>query len=135
MIKHLGPGAREKLLELYNQSWNTCSFPTAWKEAIIIPIPKKQKDPKQKDSYRPISLLSCLGKTLESMVNKRLMWHLESNNIIIKEQSAFRKNRSTEDQLIHLTQSIENAFQMKEKVVATFIDLSKAFDRVWKKGL
>ena len=135
MIKHLGPGARAKLLELYNLSWKTGRFPLAWKEAIIIPIPKKQKDPKQKDSYRPISLLSCLGKTLERIINKRLMWHLESNNQIIKEQSAFRKNRNTEDQLIHLTQSIENAFQKKEKVVATFIDLSKAFDRVWKKGL
>nr|KAG5708055.1 hypothetical protein BaRGS_025193 [Batillaria attramentaria] len=69
------------------------------------------------------------------MINKRLMWHLESNNLITKEQTAFRKNRSTEDQLVYLAQSIENAFQEKKKVVATFIDLSKAFDKVWKDGL
>lgn len=135
LIKHLGPTARKKLLELFNQSWHTGVFPTAWKEAIIIPILKKGKNPKDKSSYRPISLLSCLGKTLERMVNKRLVWHLESNNLISKEQTAYRKNRSTEDQLIHLAQSIENAFQEKKKVVATFIDLSKAFDKVWKKGL
>nr|KAG5688528.1 hypothetical protein BaRGS_031312 [Batillaria attramentaria] len=78
---------------------------------------------------------SCLGKTLERMINKRLMWHLESNNLITKEQTAFRKNRSTEDQLVYLAQSIENAFQEKKKVVATFINLSKAFDKVWKDGL
>nr|KAG5701253.1 hypothetical protein BaRGS_020615 [Batillaria attramentaria] len=69
------------------------------------------------------------------MINKRLMWHLESNNLITKEQTAFRKNRNTEDQLVYLAQSIENAFQEKKKVVATFIDLSKAFDKVWKDGL
>ena len=135
MIKHLGPTARQKLLELFNLSWKTGIFPSAWKEAIIIPILKKNKDPTKKTSYRPISLLSCLGKTLERMVNKRLMWHLETNNLITKEQTAFRKNRNTEDQLIYLAQSIENAFQEKKKVVATFIDLSKAFDKVWKKGL
>ena len=135
MIRHLGKTAKQKLLELFNQSWTTGIFPTAWKEATIIPILKKGKDPKRKTSYRPISLLSCLGKTLERMVNKRLMWHLESNNLITKEQTAFRKNRNTEDQLIHLAQSIENAFQDGHKVVATFIDLTKAFDKVWKQGL
>jgi ribonuclease HI/uncharacterized protein YaaR (DUF327 family) len=135
MIKHLGPAARQKLLKLFNQSWRTGVFPTAWKGAVIIPILKKGKSAKDKGSYRPISLLSCLGKTLERMVNKRLVWHLEMNNLITKEQTAFRKNRNTEDQLIHLAQSIENAFQEKKKVVATFIDLSKAFDKVWKEGL
>ena len=69
------------------------------------------------------------------MVNKRLMWHLETNNMINKEQTAFRKNRNTEDQLIYLEQSVENAVQEKKKVIATFLDLSKAFDKVWKEGL
>ena len=41
MIKHLGPTARQKLLELYNLSWNSGIFPAAWKEATIIPILKK----------------------------------------------------------------------------------------------
>jgi len=115
MIKHLGPTARKKLLELFNLSWKTGIFPSAWKESIVIPILKKEKDSKKKTSYRPVSLLSSLGKTLERMVNKRLMWHLEINNVISKEQTAFRKNRNTEDQLIYLSQSVENAFQEKKK--------------------
>ena len=135
MIKHLGSAARSKLLELYNQSWRMGVFPSAWKEATIVPILKKNKDPKNKTSYRPISLLSCLGKTMERMVNRRLVWHLETNNLISSEQTAFRKNRSTEDQLTYLSQSVENAFQEKKKVVATFVDLSEAFDKVWKDGL
>ena len=70
-------------------------------------------------------MLSCLGKTLERMINKRLMWHLETNNLITKEQTAFRKNRNTEDQLIYLAQSIANAFLEKKKVIA----------KVWQEGL
>lgn len=61
MIKHLGPTAKRKLLELFNLSWRKGVFPSAWKEATIAPIPKKSKDPNKKSSYRPVSLLSCLS--------------------------------------------------------------------------
>ena len=71
MIKHLGPAAKTKLLEIFNLSWKTGVFPPAWKEAIMIPIPKKNKNPKKKTNYRPINLLSCLGKTLERMINQQ----------------------------------------------------------------
>nr|KAG5712205.1 hypothetical protein BaRGS_014555 [Batillaria attramentaria] len=46
MIKHLGPAARRKLLELFNQSWKTGIFPSAWKEATIIPIRNKEERPR-----------------------------------------------------------------------------------------
>ena len=137
MIKKLGNGAKQKLLDVFNQSWTSGVFPSAWKEAIMVPIPKKGKDKTKKNSYRPISLLSCIGKTMERMVNKRLLHHLEKNNLITSAQSAFRKHRSTEDQIAYLTQEIENNFQDKEnqKTLAVFIDLEKAFDKVWKEGL
>lgn len=44
MIKHMGPAARKKQLELFGQSWNTSTFLKEWKEAAITPILKKQKD-------------------------------------------------------------------------------------------
>ena len=50
-------------------------------------------------------------------------------------QSAYRKKRSTEDQIVYLAQQIENAFQEKKKVLATFVDLIKAFGKVMKRGL
>ena len=84
--------------------------------------------------YRSISLPSCLGKTLEHMNIKRLMWHLKANTLITK-QTTFRRNRSTKDQLKCLAQPIENAFQDEKKIIVTFIDLSKAFNKVWKEGL
>ena len=106
MLKHLGPGAKRTLLRIYNQSWSTGTVPTIWKEVVIRPIPKKGKDKRDPSSYRPISLLSCVGKLLERIINKRLIWHLESNSVLASTQTGYRQFRSTEDQLALLTQGI-----------------------------
>ena len=135
MLKHLGPGAKRFLLSVYNQSWHTGTVPTSWKKALVRPIPKKGKDKRDPTSYRPISLLSCTGKLLERIINKRLLWHLEVNSALAPTQTGYRQHRSTEDQLALLTQEIEDAFQEKKKVLAVFFDMSKAFDKVWKEGL
>ena len=135
MLKHLGPQAKRTLLQIFNLSWHSGKFPSKWKEAHIRPILKKGKDKSKPDSYRPISLLSCTGKLLERIINKRLLWHLETNNLLASTQTGYRQHRSTEDQLAYFTQDIEDAFQEKKKVLAVFFDLSKAFDRVWKEGL
>ena len=97
--------------------------PAVWKEAIVIPVPKKGKDKKNPRSYSPISLLSCVGKLLERMVNRRLINHLESNNVLSPTQTGYRKLRRTEDQLAYLAQNIEDAFQEKRNVLAVFFDL------------
>jgi len=135
MLKHLGYKAKRTLLLIFNLSWHSGKFPSKWKEAHIRPIPKSGKDKSKPESYRPISLLSCTGKLLERIVNKRLLWHLESNSLLAPTQTGYRQHRSTEDQLSYFTQDIEDAFQEKKKVLAVFFDLSKAFDTVWKEGL
>ena len=61
--------------------------------------------------------------------------NFEKNGLLSPSQSGFRKNRSTEDQVTLLTQDIENGFQQKMKTLAVFVDLTKAFDKVWKEGL
>ena len=126
MIRHLGNVAKQILLGIYNQSWDTGIFPTSWKEVIIIPILKKGKDRHSMTSYRTISLLSCVAKT------RRLQHHLEKKSLLSPSQSGFRKTRNTEDQVTLLTQFIENGFQQKIKTLAVFVDLTKAFDKVWK---
>ncbi|GFS12505.1 LINE-1 retrotransposable element ORF2 protein [Elysia marginata] len=65
MIKHLGPHALSTLLDLFNNSWRTGCNSEVWKEANIIPIHKKGKSKTDPISYRPISLISCVGKLLE----------------------------------------------------------------------
>ena len=135
MLVNLGNGMKRKLLQLFNTSWRSGRIPQAWKEATMTPIHKQGKSKDKAESYRPISLLSCLCKTTERMVNTRLTWYLENNNILIEEQAGFRKGRCTEDQITLISQSIEDGFQEKKNTVAVWIDMEKTFDRVWKKGL
>ena len=130
MIRHLGPLPKKTILALFNESWKTGSVPALWKKATIVPIHKKGKDKKNPSSYRPISLLSCLGKLMERVINRRLVSFLESHGILSSTQTGNRKYRGTENQLALLAQEIENAFQEKRKVVAVFFDMTKAFDKV-----
>ena len=66
------------------------------------------------------------------MINTRLVWFLEYNNIISPVQSGFRSERSTNDNLVRL---IRDVFIKKEHVVAVFFDLEKAYDTTWKYGI
>ena len=71
MMKHLWASYRAVLLKILNHSWMKGIIPAVWKEALIIPVPKKGKD-KNPHSYCTISLQSCTGKLLERMVNRWL---------------------------------------------------------------
>ena len=69
------------------------------------------------------------------MINTRLVWYLESNNLIPPVQSDFRSQRSTNDNLIRLETFIRAAFINKEHVEAVFFDLEKANDTTWRYGI
>ena len=69
------------------------------------------------------------------MINNRLYWYLESNNILSHRQAGFRRGSCTEDQLLKLTQEIQDGFQEGKHTAAIFVDLQQAYDRVWRKGL
>lgn len=135
MLLHLGPQAKKKLLQLYNESWKTGVVPQTWRDAVMIPVHKRGKDRTKPESYRPISLISCPGKLMERLINTRLMWHLEEKQHLTPQQAAFRQDRSTEDQVSYISQSIEDAFQDKQHTLAVWVDMEKAFDKVWKDGL
>ena len=105
------------------------------KKHTAIPIPKPDKDHTDPSNYRPIALTSCVCKTMEQMINDRLTWFLESNNIITNFQSGFRHQRSTNDHLVRLETFIREAFIKKEHLVSVFFDLEKAYDTTWKYGI
>ena len=135
MLKHLPNTSLETHLNIFNHIWTTGKFPEDWTLATIIPFPKPGKDPAEPNNYRHIALTSCLCKTLERMMNKRLTWFLESNNQISRFQSGFRSDRSTTDNLVRLETFICDAFIKKEHVVAAFFDLEKAYDTTWRYGI
>ena len=129
-LQHLPNESLTLLLHQINNIWRTGNIPTQWKHAVIIPLLKPTQDPLQASSYRPIALTSCVGKTMERMVNNRLKYYLEQNNLIPDTQCAFRKNRSCTDHLTRLSDDIHKSINRRHKVTAIFIDLHKAFDRL-----
>ena len=108
-LTHLCQDCLKILLQLFNIIWLSGKIPFLWKEAIVVPIPKPNKDLSDPTNYRPIALTSCLCKTMERMVNDRLVWVLESKKLISKFQCGFRKDQSTLDHLVRLKHFIREA--------------------------
>ncbi|GBO20397.1 putative RNA-directed DNA polymerase from transposon X-element [Araneus ventricosus] len=135
MLRHLNTASLSNLLLLFNRIWTEQEYPSQWHEAIVIPILKPGKDPSNPLNYRPIALTSCLCKTLERMVNARLVFELEKQGCISPLQSGFRRGRSTFDNFVLLETQIRNAFVKRNHLVSVFFDIEKAYDRAWRYGI
>ncbi|GBO13764.1 RNA-directed DNA polymerase from mobile element jockey [Araneus ventricosus] len=110
-------------------------FPTSWKTAVVIPILKQGKDSTIPSNYRPISLLPNFSKITEHFILQRINEHFNSNNILIPFQFGFKPKLSTTHQLLRATEIISAGFENEEHTGAVFLDVQKAFDRVWLNGL
>ena len=115
MLKELPLNFLAHVLKLCNISLKEGIFPENWKETIITMIPKPSKLASDPNSYRPISLISCLSKLVERIVAQRLLNFLEQNKILLPQQSGFRKGRRTTDNLVFMTQKISEAFNRKKR--------------------
>ena len=135
ILRHLPIETLHILLDIINETWKSDTFPESWREALIISIPKPGKDNFNPLNYRPIALTSCICKTVERMVNERLVWYLEKNGLLAKQQCGYRSNRSTVDHLVRLETFIRDAFIHNQHLVAVFFDLQKAYDTTWKYGI
>ena len=83
LLIHLTDTAKKVLLQHFNRSWREGVTPAAWRIAEIVAIPKKGKNAALLDSYRPMSLLSCISKpTMERMVQSRLLHFLETGVLL-----------------------------------------------------
>ena len=136
-LKNLGTLAKQELLDLFNESFRTANIPSIWKHAIIIPILKAGRPASQLSSYRPISLTSCMVKVLERMIGSRLYYLAETEEWFCKTQAGFRKQQSTEDQILRFVQNVSDGFQEKpaKRTIMVQLDYSKAYDRVWRQRL
>jgi hypothetical protein len=110
-------------------------FPSQWKIAQIIVIPKPGKPLHEASSYRPISLLSIVSKVFEKLLLKRLQPIIDSQNLIPEHQFGFRRQHSTIEQVHRLVNCIRNTLEKKQFCASAFLDVKQAFDKVWHPGL
>ena len=122
-------------VKLFNIILETGYIPSNWSEGIIIPIFKKKGDSKDPEKYRPITLLSCVGKRFTSILNERVNKHINQHEILKENQACFRQNYSTTDHIFTVTSIIELLKHQKNKLCCCYIDFTKAFDSVWRYGL
>ena len=134
VLKLLSEQLSEPLRKLFNNSLSQSIFPEVWKCSSVVPIHKKN-DIHTCSNYRPITLTSTLSKVFEKCVFKHVSNYFLDNNVITSLQSGFTAGDSPVFQLTHLYNFIAKAFDEGKEVKAVFCDISKAFDRVWHKGL
>ncbi|GBM27702.1 RNA-directed DNA polymerase from mobile element jockey [Araneus ventricosus] len=102
MIKNLPLHTILTITTIIHKIMTLGHFPTRWKTATVVPILKPGKDPTDKTSYRPISLLPSLSKIAEHLILKRLNNYLKENNVLCPEQFGLREKLSTSHQLIRV---------------------------------
>ena len=97
-----------------------------------------KKDAKnRKENYRPISLLPILSKIFEKVIFDSLYDYFIYNDLLTPCQSGFIKGDSCVNQLLAITHEIHKNLDANPSIdtVGIFLDMSKAFDKVWHNGL
>ena len=124
-----------KPLELiFQQALESGSFPSESKKGNLAPIHKKD-DKQCLKNHRPISLLPICGKIFEKLIFNEMFKFFIENELISPNQSGFKPGDSCINQLLAITHEIYKSFDDGFEVRGVFIDISKAFEKVWDEDL
>ena len=123
--------------KLFNLIFENGLIPESWPVGTIKPIYKNKGDPKLPENYRPITILSCLGKLFTAIINKRLNKFSEENELIEPCHAGFRKQYSTSDNIFIIKSLIDimKTDKNKSKLLRCFVEFKQAFDSVWRERL
>lgn len=132
-IKHGKPALLQPLHELLCLCWEEGGVPQDMRDASIVTIYKNKGDRSDCNNYRGISLLSIVGKVYARVLLNRLQ--LLADRVYPESQCGFRTGRSTTDMIFSLRQLQEKSREQGQPLYTMFIDLTKAFDLVSRKGL
>lgn len=133
MLKHLPKKGITLMTIIFNACIRLECFPSQWKIAQVVMVPKPGKPPHDAGSYRPISLLPVIGKILEKVILNRMKKHLPS--VLPAHQFGFREKHGTIEQIHRLVDVISGTLENKQYCSAAFLDIGQAFDKVWHDGL
>ena len=134
MLKMSGDAIIEPLFKIFKNCLKCGIFPDDWKKENIVPIFKKG-DKQNIKNYRPVSLLPICSKIFERIIYDNMLKYFLDNNLISLKQSGFRTGDSCINQLLSITYDIFTSFNNGLEVRGVFLDISKAFDKVWHDGL
>jgi hypothetical protein len=123
----------DSLVLLFNFVFDNETWPDRWATGIIFPLYKQDSrlDP---GNYRPITLLSVIGKLFGSVIECRLSTWAEGGYVLADEQGGFRRCRGTPDLIFLLREIILTRKLRGQCTLTTFIDARKAYDTVWREG-
>ena len=129
LLKIVAPTISDLLCQIINLSFKNGIFPNCIKEANIIPVHKKEAH-NIIGNYRPISLLSNVGKIIEKLIHIRVYSFLTKNDLFFTNQFGFRNHHNTNHALIQITEKLRHAIDNGQFACGVFVDLQKAFDTV-----
>ena len=134
MIKLFGNSTCKALSIIFKDCLSEGKFPHEWKKANVVPVHKKENK-QSLENYRPISLLPICSKIFERLISNEMFTFFTENNLISPNRSGFRPGDSCVNQLLAITHEIYKSFDVGFEVRGVFLDICKAFDKVWHEGL
>jgi hypothetical protein len=134
LLKITAKAIAKLLAYVFNKSLDLGQYPSMWKKANVPPV-FKQNDKQNRNNYRPISLLSSIGKLFERVVFKHLYQFCLEHNLLTWRNSGYKPLDSSINQLIFIAHNIYKALENGEDVCFVSLDASAAFDRIWHAGL
>ena len=135
MLCRLSRKTLTHLTHLFNHLLRLGYFPTCWKKAKVVPVPKPNKPGTDPNSYRPFSLLITLRKLFECIIAVRLTSFVNLQHLLPHAQFGFHKKHSTVCQLARITDYISNGYNLHKHTGMVLLDLEKAYSTVWIHGL
>ena len=124
----------DHLTVLFNRIFASGYYPSVWAKSILQLL-HKGGSTCDLNNFRDISLLSVFGKLFCTVLNNRLKFWQESNNIFCQEQAGFRAGFCTGDNIFILQGLIYNAKVDGKNLYLAFVDFSKAFNSIFRYGL
>ena len=132
------PITAEELLPALELLFNTIltngEYPSRWATGIIHPVHKKG-DHGVPDNYRKITVMPCIGKLFESILNNRLSFKNEVCNDNDPYQAGFKTNSRTTDNIFILCDIIDKQRCLSKPLYTCFVDFTKAFDYIDRTAL
>ena len=116
------------ITKMINYSLENGDFPSAWKNALVLPLLKKDGLEPIFKNYRPVSNLQFVSKLAESAVAKQLHHHMVAIDLFPVLQSSYRKFHSTETALLKVKNEILLYINKQHVTLLVLLDLSAAFD-------